>query len=115
MKRLMTALLLVQSSLSAEYLLMGKSELPQTEILIQATEKSLQQQKYLQQLLLEYIAIQDSFQKNPADNKILSRMVNKGSQLFELIKETNLQHNFSPDFLNELTVLDQFAQKGRKK
>lgn len=115
MKRLITALLLIQSSLSAEYLLMGKSELPQMELLVQATEKSLEQQKLLHKLLLEYIAIQDSFQKNPADNKILSQMVRSGSQLFQLIKEAHLEHNFSPDFLNELTVLDQFAQKGRKK
>lgn len=115
MKKLITFLILFQSSLSAEYLLMGKSELPQVELLIQATQKSLDQQKHLQKLLLEYIAIQDSFQKNPSDNKILSQMVRKGGQLFQLIKESNLQNNFSADFLNELTVMDQFAQKGRSK
>jgi hypothetical protein len=115
MKRLIAIILLIQGTLSAEYLLMGKHELPQAELLIKATEKSLEQQKQLHKLLKEYIAIQDSFQKSPADNKILSQMVFKGSQLFQLVKEAHLEHNFSPDFLNELTVLDQFAQKGRKK
>lgn len=114
-KLILFSLLFVQMTLSAEYLLMGKSELPQVDLLIEATQKSLLQQQHLRQLLLEYIAIQDSFQKNPTDNKILSKMVFKGSQVLQLIKETHLQHNFSPDFLNELTVLDQFAQKGRKK
>ncbi len=115
MKTLFTAILLIQGTLSAEYLLMGKSELPQAEMLIQATQKSLEQQKYIHHLLKEYIITQDDFQKNPSDNKILSQMVFKGSQLFQMIKEAHLEHNFSPDFLNELTVLDQFAQKGRKK
>lgn len=113
-KLILTALILAQTTLSAEYLLMGKTEIPQVDLLIEATEKSLHQQKYLRQLLLEYVAIQDSFQKNPTDNKILSKMVFKGSEVLHLIKEAHLQHNFSPDFLNELTVFEQFAQKGRK-
>ncbi len=112
MKKLLLALFLLQSSLSAEYLLMGKSELPQIDLLLQATEKSLQQQKQIQQRLVEYIAIQDAFQKSPSDNKILTQMVNRGSELLLLIQEAQLQNNFSPDFINELSVLKQFSKKG---
>lgn len=114
LRLIMALFCLFISPLSAEYLLMGKSELPQVELLLKATQKSLAQQQHLHQLLLEYISIQDSFQKNPSDNNILAKMVVKGSQLFQLIKEANLQQNFSADFLNELTVMDQFAQSRRK-
>ena len=112
MKKLFIFLCLIHNFLAAEYLLMGKSELPQIDLLIQATEKSLQQQKYIQNRLEAYAAIQEAFQKNPADNKILAQMVNRGSELLQLINDANIQNNFSPDFINELTVLKQFTKKG---
>lgn len=87
------------------------NELARIDTLIQATQKSLENQKKLRERIVEYQKIQDLYLLYPDDNEILFRMVKSAYRTLEAIREYHLIQTFDPDFISELTILSQVATK----
>lgn len=87
------------------------NEITRLDALIQATQQSLEGQKKLRERILEYKQIQETFLKKPEDNDLLFRLVKSAYRTLEVIKENHLTQTFDPDFIDELTVLSQAANK----
>lgn len=87
------------------------NEIDRLNFLIDATQNNLQNQKNLRGLILEYQKTQALYMKNSQDNELLFRMVKQAHRILSQIKENNLAHLFSSEFLGELTLLSQVANK----
>lgn len=87
------------------------NEIARLDTLIQATEKSLEEQKQLRIQIVEYQKLQDRFLEKPKDNELLYKLVKSAYRTLQMIKESHLIHNFDPDFIDELSVLAQPATK----
>lgn len=87
------------------------NELTRLDLLIQATQQSLEGQKQLREKIVEYQKIQESYLLHPKDNEILFRMIKSAYSTSQSIQENHLEHTFDPDFINELKVLSQVASK----
>jgi hypothetical protein len=87
------------------------NEIARLDTLIQATEQSLEGQKKLRTLIVEYQKLQDQYLKNTKDNELLFKLVKSAYRVLVSIKENHLIHNFDPEFIDELTVLSQPASK----
>lgn len=87
------------------------NEIARLDTLIQATQQSLEGQKKLRERIVEYQKIQDLYLKQPQDNDLLFKLVKSAYRTLESIKENHLTETFDPDFINELTVLSQAANK----
>lgn len=86
-------------------------EIARLDTLIQATEQSLEGQKKLRLLIVEYQKLQDLYLKNTKDNDLLLKVVKSAHRVLQSIKENNLMQTFDPDFIDELTILSQPASK----
>jgi len=86
-------------------------EISRLDTLIQATQQSLEDQKKLRERIVEYKKLQDAYVKAPDDNDLLFRIVKSAHRTLQAIKENHLIHVFDPEFIDELTVLSQPAQK----
>lgn len=87
------------------------NELARLDTLIQATQQSLEGQKQLRSSIEEYKKIQEQFFKQSDDNDILFSMVKSAHRTLKLIKDNHLTQSFDPEFIDELTVLAQAANK----
>lgn len=87
------------------------NEIVRLDSLIQATQQSLEGQKKLRGLIVEYQKTQDLYLARAQDNDLLFKLVKSAHKTLESIKENNLTQTFDPDFINELTVLSQAANK----
>lgn len=86
-------------------------EIARLDTLIQATEQSLEGQKKLRLLIVEYQKVQDIYLKNTKDNDLLFKVVKSAHRVLQSIKENNLLHTFDSEFIDELTILSQPATK----
>jgi hypothetical protein len=89
----------------------GLTELARLDHLIEATTKSLDNQRKLREILIEYKQVEKLYLKNPEDKNLLFRFIKMAYQLLNSIKDNHLEHTFSPEFINELTLLSQIANK----
>src|ERR1700733_12265043 len=80
-------------------------ELARLNLLIEATERSLQQQKRLRENLQEYQKLQVQYLQQPEDNELLYQLIKTAYVLLESIKGLHLETCFEPEFLSELTIL----------
>lgn len=87
------------------------NELTRLNNLIQVTAKNLEKQKSLLIMVQEYQVLQDKYLRNSDDNDQLFRLVKAAHRLSETIKENNLSQTFSSDFMSELNMFSQIAQK----
>lgn len=87
------------------------NELSRLDVLIQATQQSLDGQKQLRIKIAEYQKIQESYLLHPKDNEILFRMIKSAYNTLQLINDNHLEHTFDPEFINELKILSQVAAK----
>jgi hypothetical protein len=87
------------------------SDMQALDHLIEMTQKSLDQQRALKNMLIEYQKLQEFFFKNDQDKEVMFRMVKTAHKLLETIKENHLLHLFNADFLSELTLFSQIATK----
>ena len=87
------------------------NELTRLNNLIQVTAKNLEKQKSLLIMVQEYQHMQEKYLKSPDDNDQLFRLVKAAYRLSETIKENNLSQTFSSDFMSELNLFSQIAQK----
>lgn len=88
-----------------------QNELNRIDTLIYFTQKSLDEQKQVKILVAEYKKIQDQYLKTPQDNDLLLTMVKSAHRTLKAINEANLVQTFDPEFIEELTVLSQAANK----
>lgn len=86
-------------------------ELEHLTILIELTERNLQIQKSLKDKITGYQAIQSSY-LTTKNKELRYDLVKAADEILGMIKEAHLTHLFSPDFLGELTLLANFANKG---
>lgn len=86
-------------------------QLAKLDLLIRATEQSLEGEKKLREMIKEYKKIEALFLQHPEDNDVLFTMVKQAFKVLEMIKETHLLHAFDAEFIDELTVLAQAASK----
>lgn len=87
------------------------NEIARLDTLIQATEKSLEEQKQLRVHIVEYQKLQDRFLENSGDNELLFKLVKSAYRTLQMIKNNHLTQTFDPDFIDELSVLSQPATK----
>lgn len=87
------------------------NELATLDILIDATQRSLDNQKALRDLIKQYQSIQKTYLLHPDDNELLYQLVKVGHLAFENIKQNHLTQDFDPDFLGELSLCSQVAVK----
>ncbi len=86
-------------------------ELASLNNLVEATQLSLDNQKELRILLLDYQKAHDSYMNYPDNNDLLFPLVKTAHKLYQSIKDNHLTQTFSQDFLNDLAVFSQVAQK----
>lgn len=87
------------------------NEIARLDDLIQATRQSLETQQKLKNEILDYQKVQLEFLANPKDNDLLLKVVKSAHKTLRTIKENRLEKMFDPDFIDELTVLAQPANK----
>ncbi len=87
------------------------SELSRLDNLIVMTQQNLQNQLALRTLLEQYQQIQAQHLQNDQDIEILFKLVKMAQRLFESIKQNHLTHLFEQDFLSELALFSQIANK----
>lgn len=81
------------------------------ETLIEMTQATLNNLQILSKQLKDYQEVQERYLADTKDNEMLYRMVKSAQKLLENIKSANLVHSFDPDFISELNLLSQIAQK----
>lgn len=100
----------VQAEIKDPNALIG-NEISKLDTLIQATELSLEAQKKLRIQILEYQKLQDQYLKNEHDNELLLKLVKSAYRALQTIKTNHLEQNFDNDFIEELTIIAQPANK----
>lgn len=86
-------------------------ELASLNNLVEATQTSLDAQKKLRVLLIDYQKAHENYLKNPENKDVMFSLVQTAHKLFQCIKDNHLTQTFSPDLLNDLAVFSQVAQK----
>lgn len=87
------------------------TELGRLDMLILATQQSLESQRKLREQIAEYQKIQEYYLKHSQDNEVLFRMIKSAHMTLNTIKENHLEQTFDPDFISELTIISQVAKK----
>lgn len=87
------------------------NEIVMLDNLIAVTEKSLEKQKALRDLIEHYNNTQKALLKNSDNKELLFRTVKLAQRVLESIQDNHLTHNFDSAFLSELTLLSQIAAK----
>ena len=88
-----------------------QQELQTLDNLIAATQKSLDEQKKLREIFLDYQTFRVQCEQDPNDNDKLLKMVKVALRLHNAIQESHLTNNFDPEFIKELTLFSQIASK----
>ncbi len=87
------------------------TEIARLDTLIKATQQSLDGEKKVRDLIVEYKKIQDQYLKNTKDNDLLFSLVKSAHRTLKAIKDNHLTQTFDPEFIDELTVLSQAVNK----
>ena len=88
-----------------------QNEIVMLDNLIAMTQISLEKQKTLRELIVQYNKTQQATLADTDDNELLMRTVKMAQRVLESIQENNLTHNFDAAFLSELTLLAQIGSK----
>lgn len=86
-------------------------ELESLNILISATKQTLENATALKKQVEDYQKLQQLYLQDADNKELLFHMVRTAFRLNEKIKSTHLEHAFSPEFLSELHVFAQVANK----
>lgn len=106
------------ANLSEESLVVGEARsritvdpLTSLDHLISSTEETLQKEKRLRTLMVEYEKVQAICFRDPDDRDRMVVMVKKAQDLLAAIKELNVLYMFDEDFLKELSLFSRVATK----
>jgi ribosomal protein L28 len=78
---------------------------------IERTQKNLETQKKIKDLLVELNSLKKRFVKNETSKEEAWRMVKVSANVLKLIENDHLEHLFSVEFLEELKVFSTYATK----
>lgn len=87
------------------------NEIARLDLLIEATSRSLEQQRKLRDMIVEYQKTQARYMDNPEDNELLYQLIKRAYGILEVIKGQHLEGAFEPEFLSELSLLSKPALK----
>lgn len=87
------------------------NEIARLNLLIEATQQSLEQQRRLRDMVVEYQKIQARYMESTDDNELLYQLIKKAYAILEAIKAQHLEAAFEPEFLSELSLLSKPALK----
>lgn len=87
------------------------NELESLNTLIDATKENLNNERALKKQVESYLVLQQLYLKNADDKELLFQMIKNAYRLQESIKTYHLEHAFSAEFMNELTIFAQIANK----
>lgn len=87
------------------------NEVEALDNLIAVTKQNLEAEMALRGTLVEYLQLQARYMENTNDKDQLFSLAKSAHRLFKLIKENHLTHVFNNDFLSELTLFSQVAEK----
>lgn len=88
------------------------SELATLDQLIAVTQRNVEAQRLLRCQLIDYQQLQTRYLRNPDDKDVLFRLIKTAQKAMNTIKNEELTHLFSSEFLSELNL---FAQIGSKR
>jgi hypothetical protein len=88
-----------------------EEEMGALDNLIAATEKNLARQRELKKYLIEYKEGLALYLKNSSNKEVIYKTAKIASRVLELIKENYLLNTFEADFISELTLFSQIAEK----
>jgi hypothetical protein len=98
------------SSLTAAATL-PKGELSMLNALIEATQRSLEQQKNLLEQVKKYQELQQRYIEDPENKELLLQLAKEALRVQKSIEATHLKQAFEPEFLSELTLFSQIGLK----
>lgn len=87
------------------------NELVTIDRLIEVTQRSVDKQKALRELIKEYQAAQALSIKDPDDTEKLYSLAKMAYRVSQCIKDNHLDHAFDPEFLSELNLFAKVAAK----
>ena len=87
------------------------NELSMLDSLIEVTEGNVKKQKALREEVLLYQKDLALYLKNSSNKDIVMKVARRAHKLLEQIKSLHLIEAFEPDFISELTLFSQLAQK----
>ena len=87
------------------------NEIARLDQLIEATQRSLEQQRKLREMIRQYQQIQTKYLNDSEDNELLYQLIKSAYAILENIKAQHLETAFEPEFLSELSVLSKPALK----
>ncbi|MCE5318206.1 MAG: hypothetical protein LLG04_12705 [Parachlamydia sp.] len=87
------------------------NEIARLNLLIESTQQSLEQQRRLRDMVVEYQKIQARYMESSEDNELLYQLIKKAYAILETIKAQHLEAAFEPEFLSELSMLSKPALK----
>lgn len=89
----------------------SEDELVVIERLIRMTEKQLQAQKRIKILIGQMYHDKELFLKGDQSKIHAKYMIDSASEMLSLIRFYRLQHLFSPEFMEEVTLYNQIGKK----
>lgn len=89
----------------------SEDELVVIERLIRMTEKQLQAQKRIKILIGQMYHDRELFLKGDQSKIHAKYMIDSASEMLSLIRLYRLQHLFSPEFMEEVTLYNQIGKK----
>lgn len=87
------------------------NEISTLDLLIKSTEQSVENQKYLRQLIVKYQDSLKLYLKDPDNSDRMLSTAKEAYRALECIKENYLESTFDPKFIEELTVFAKVANK----
>jgi hypothetical protein len=97
--------------LFAEEMPRPKSHANHIDHLIAATERKLEQQKELKQLMETFNFQQEEFFRGNQSKTHAAKMIHSAERILNLIRELHLAHLFSLTYLEELTLFSSLATR----
>lgn len=88
-----------------------EGELTVIDHLIQASDANLVKQKQIKEEILAYQKALQTYINNSGDKETVLKVAFKAEKLLNDINQAHLTETFSADFISELTVFSQIAQK----
>lgn len=75
------------------------------------TERTLEEQKQLKKMVLEYVALHTKYKQNLEDRELSYQMVKKAHQVLSAIKELHIAHAFDQEFLSDLAFFSGIIER----
>lgn len=88
-----------------------EGEVARIDHLIEATEKKLQKQKELKELMLAFHEQEERFFLGDQTKTHAAKMVYSARQILDIIKTSHLEHLFSSEYMEELALFSSIAGK----